>query len=61
MIADKVIPVVCLRRGERKAVYRIRQEVLDKWILSKERQGIPPAEQNIQREHLNQSNRAWQG
>jgi excisionase family DNA binding protein len=39
MIADKVIPAVCLRRGKRKAVYRIRQEVLDKWIIAKERQG----------------------
>ena len=39
-------------------MYRIRQKVLDKWILSKERQGIPPAEHNIQREHLINLNRA---
>ena len=40
LITDKVIPVVCLRRGKHKAVYRIRQEMLDKWIISRERQGI---------------------
>ena len=38
MIADGALPAVCLRRGKRKAVYRVRQEVLDKWIISKERQ-----------------------
>lgn len=36
LIADKAIPVICLRRGKRKAVYRIRQEILDRWILSRE-------------------------
>ena len=40
MIADGVLPAVCLRRGKRKAVYRVRQEILDRWILSKERQGV---------------------
>jgi excisionase family DNA binding protein len=40
MIQDKVIPVVCLRKGKRKGVYRVRQEVLDKWIINRERQGI---------------------
>jgi excisionase family DNA binding protein len=42
MIVDKAIPVVCLRKGKRKAVYRIRQEVLDKWIISREREGRNP-------------------
>ena len=42
LIADGSLPAVCLRRGQRKAVYRIREEVLQKWILSKERQGKKP-------------------
>ena len=40
LIADGAIPAVCLRRGRRKNVYRIRQEVLDRWIINKERQGV---------------------
>lgn len=39
MVADGSLPAVCLRRGKRKAVYRIREEVLERWVLSKERQG----------------------
>lgn len=37
MIQDGALPAVCLRRGPRKAVYRVRQEALERWILSRER------------------------
>jgi len=40
MISDGSLPAVCLRRGKRKAVYRIREEVLERWVVSKERQGV---------------------
>jgi excisionase family DNA binding protein len=45
MITDKVIPVVCLRRGKHKAVYHRRQEVLEKWVIGKEREQVkrPPS------------------
>lgn len=39
MIGDGSLPAVCLRRGKRKNVYRIREEILERWILSRERQG----------------------
>jgi len=39
LVADGTLPAVCLRRGKRKAVYRIRQEQLDKWIIAREREG----------------------
>jgi excisionase family DNA binding protein len=39
MIADGALPAVVLRRGKRKAVYRIRQEALERWVMSRERQG----------------------
>jgi excisionase family DNA binding protein len=38
MIADGALPAVCLRSGRRKKVWRVRQEVLEKWIISRERQ-----------------------
>ena len=31
------LPAVCLHRGKRKAMYRIRPEQLEKWILSREK------------------------
>lgn len=39
MIADGSLPVICLRRGKRKGVYRVREEQLARWILNKEREG----------------------
>lgn len=39
MISDGSLPSVCLRKGKRKGVYRIREEVLERWVLSRERQG----------------------
>ena len=38
LIADNALPAICLRRGKRKAVYRVREEILLKWILVKEKQ-----------------------
>ena len=37
MIADGSLPAICLRRGKRKAVYRIREEQLERWIVARER------------------------
>lgn len=39
MIADGSLPAVCLRRGKRKGVYRVREEILERWIVSREREG----------------------
>jgi excisionase family DNA binding protein len=39
LIADKSLPAVCLRSGRRKKVWRVREEVLQKWVLQRERQG----------------------
>jgi excisionase family DNA binding protein len=39
MIADGSIPAICLRRGKKKAVYRVRQEVLEKWVSEWETTG----------------------
>lgn len=40
MIADSSLPAVCLRRGKRKAVYRIREEQLERWVLNREREVV---------------------
>lgn len=40
MISDGSLPAVCLRRGKRKAVYRVREEILERWVMSRERQGV---------------------
>ena len=40
MIDDGQLPAICLRSGRRKKVWRIRREVLEKWVLNKERQGV---------------------
>ena len=40
MIGDGSLPAVCLRRGKRKAVYRIREEQLERWVMARERQGV---------------------
>ena len=37
MIDDGALPAICLRSGPRKKVLRVRQEQLDRWLLSKER------------------------
>jgi excisionase family DNA binding protein len=37
LIADGALVAVSIRRGKKKAVYRVRQEILDKWILSREK------------------------
>lgn len=38
MITEGVLPAICLRSGKRKKVWRIREEVLERWILVRERQ-----------------------
>jgi excisionase family DNA binding protein len=43
MIADGALPAVCLRSGRRKKVWRVREELLVKWIVAKEKQGKPTA------------------
>lgn len=39
MIASGDLPAVCLRAGKRKKVWRVREEQLQRWITTKERQG----------------------
>lgn len=39
MIGDGSLPAVCLRSGKRKKVWRVRPEILEKWLISKEREG----------------------
>jgi excisionase family DNA binding protein len=48
LIADGSLPAICLRRGRKKAVLRVRDEVLQKWILAKEktRTKVPPVPTN---------------
>jgi excisionase family DNA binding protein len=38
LISTGSIAALCVRSGKRKKTYRVRSEVLDKWILSKERE-----------------------
>src|SRR5690348_557730 len=38
MIVDGQLPAVCLRSGRRKKVWRVRREVLEKWVMGKERE-----------------------
>src|ERR687895_1619379 len=39
MIAEGVIPSICLRSGRRKKVWRVREEILEKWLISREKNG----------------------
>lgn len=39
MIIEGALPAVCLRSGKRKRLYRVREEALERWIASRERQG----------------------
>jgi excisionase family DNA binding protein len=39
LIATNSLSAVCIHRGKRKAIYRVRPEVLDKWIRDRERKG----------------------
>ena len=56
LIGDGSLACVCLRRGKRKAVYRIRQEVLDRWVISKERAAKTPSTTAPQAEHFKPAN-----
>src|SRR5262245_13594561 len=38
MIADKQIPAIRLRSGERKKVWRVRKEALETWVHAKEQE-----------------------
>lgn len=37
MVIEGQLPAIKLRSGKRKKMYRVRREVLDRWILTKER------------------------
>jgi excisionase family DNA binding protein len=39
LIVDGQLPAICLRSGSRKKVWRIRKEILEKWVLGKEKAG----------------------
>lgn len=47
LIVDGQLAAICLRSGRRKKVWRIRREVLEKWVLNKERQGTKPAKPSL--------------
>jgi excisionase family DNA binding protein len=36
LIADGALPAVLLRRGKTKTIYRVREEVLEKWVKDRE-------------------------
>jgi excisionase family DNA binding protein len=38
MILDGSLPAICLRAGRRQKTWRIRGELLEKWILRKEQE-----------------------
>jgi predicted site-specific integrase-resolvase len=38
MMLENAIPTVCLRSGKRKKLYRVREEQLERYVLSLERQ-----------------------
>jgi excisionase family DNA binding protein len=38
MMIENVIPSICLRSGRRKKIYRVREEQLERFIVSLERQ-----------------------
>ena len=40
LILDNALPAICLRSGKRKKVWRIRREVLEKWVIGKEREQV---------------------
>jgi excisionase family DNA binding protein len=39
MIESGALPAICIRSGKRKKIFRVREEALEKWITSKEREG----------------------
>lgn len=38
MIAEGALPAILLRSGKRKEAWRIREEVLERWLLQHEKQ-----------------------
>lgn len=65
MIADGALPAICLRAGTRKKVWKIRQEVLEKWVLQKEKETARKIGQHAQAysslEHGNGESTGQQG
>jgi excisionase family DNA binding protein len=54
MIAEGALPALCLRSGRRKKVWRVRAELLDRWILGKERESakhVSKSNHNGKEEH----------
>ena len=38
MLIDGTLPAICLRSGQRKKVYRVRESELERFVISLERQ-----------------------
>jgi excisionase family DNA binding protein len=48
LITDGSLPAICLRSGKRKKVWRIRREVLEKWVIAREKMPRPASNGNPQ-------------
>jgi excisionase family DNA binding protein len=38
LLVEGVIPCVSIRSGKRKSVLRVREEILERWVMSRERE-----------------------
>jgi excisionase family DNA binding protein len=38
LLIEGVIPCVSIRSGKRKSVLRVREEILERWVMSRERE-----------------------
>ena len=54
MIAEGTLPAILLRSGKRKKAWRIREEVLERWLLQHEKQA--GRESTARRKELNSGN-----
>jgi hypothetical protein len=50
MMIENAIPSICLRSGRRKKIYRVREEQLERFIVSLERQRQSKIVRNCQME-----------
>jgi excisionase family DNA binding protein len=42
MVIEGSLPAICLRSGKRKKIWRIREEVLQRWLEQKEKAQTEP-------------------
>jgi hypothetical protein len=52
MVLSGSLPAICLKTGRRKKVWRFRREVVERWLIARERETARIIKENCPQEKL---------